>query len=179
VKEFPHQLSGGMIQRVMIAMALSVEPKVLIADEPTTALDVTIQAQVLELMNDLKREMDTAILLITHDMGVVADMADEVMVMYAGEVVEYAPVKRLFRAPMHPYTQGLLRSLPRLDQDIDQLYTIEGTVPPASQELPGCRFAQRCPECRAVCLGKKPTMLQLEDRQIRCHRYDQGGEWNG
>jgi oligopeptide/dipeptide ABC transporter ATP-binding protein len=179
VKEFPHQLSGGMIQRVMIAMALSVEPKVLIADEPTTALDVTIQAQVLELMNELKRQMDTAILLITHDMGVVADMADDVMVMYAGEVVEHAPVAQLFREPKHPYTQGLLRSLPRLDQDIDQLYTIEGTVPPASQELPGCRFADRCPECRGVCREKKPAMVQLEDRQIRCHKYDQGGEWDG
>jgi peptide/nickel transport system ATP-binding protein/oligopeptide transport system ATP-binding protein len=123
--------------------------------------------------------MDTAILLITHDMGVVADMADDVMVMYAGEVVEYAPVRELFHGPLHPYTQGLLRSLPRLDQDIDLLYTIEGTVPPASQEMPGCRFAERCPECRAVCRGKKPPMIQMEKRQVRCHKYDQGGEWDG
>jgi peptide/nickel transport system ATP-binding protein len=177
VKEYPHQLSGGMIQRVMIAMALSVEPKVLIADEPTTALDVTIQAQVLELMNDLKREMDTAILLITHDMGVVADMADDVMVMYAGEVVEHGPVDQLFHTPRHPYTQGLLRSLPRLDQDMDLLYTIEGTVPSAAEELPGCRFAARCPECRAVCREAKPPMLQLEGQRVRCHKYEGGGAW--
>jgi peptide/nickel transport system ATP-binding protein len=177
VKEFPHQLSGGMIQRVMIAMALSVSPKVLIADEPTTALDVTIQAQVLELMNDLKREMDTAILLITHDMGVVADMADDVMVMYAGEVVEHGPVDQLFHTPRHPYTQGLLRSLPRLDQDMDLLYTIEGTVPSAAEELPGCRFAARCPECRAICRERKPPMLRLEGQSVRCHKYEGGGVW--
>jgi oligopeptide/dipeptide ABC transporter ATP-binding protein len=150
---------------------------VLIADEPTTALDVTIQAQVLELMNDLKREMDTAILLITHDMGVVADMADDVMVMYAGEVVEHGPVDQLFHTPRHPYTQGLLRSLPRLDQDMDLLYTIEGTVPSAAEELPGCRFAARCPECRAVCREAKPPMLQLEGQSVRCHKYEGGGAW--
>jgi oligopeptide/dipeptide ABC transporter ATP-binding protein len=178
VREYPHQLSGGMIQRVMIAMALSVKPKILIADEPTTALDVTIQAQVLELMNDLRRETDTAILLITHDMGVVADMADDVMVMYAGEVVEHAPVQQLFRTPKHPYTQGLLRSLPRLDQDIEFLYTIEGTVPPASLELEGCRFADRCPECREICRREKSPVIREEQRQIRCHKYAQGGDWD-
>jgi oligopeptide/dipeptide ABC transporter ATP-binding protein len=175
IREYPHQLSGGMIQRVMIAMALSVDPEVLIADEPTTALDVTIQAQVLELMNSLKSEMNTAILLITHDMGVVSDMADFVMVMYAGEVVEYAPVEALFEQPLHPYTQGLLRSLPRLDQDMEELYTIEGTVPPAGAEILGCRFAERCPDSTEQCRTAKPPVVSLEGRQVRCHKFAEGG----
>lgn len=146
MNEYPHQLSGGMRQRIMIAMALSCNPDVLIADEPTTALDVTIQAQILNLMRELKKEYDTAILLITHDMGVVAEMADEVMVMYAGEVAEYGTAEQVFDTPKHPYTQGLLKAIPRLDSpdDVD-LYTIEGMVPSLSEFGSGCRFANRCP----------------------------------
>lgn len=129
VKEYPHQLSGGMKQRVMIAMALSCQPSLLIADEPTTALDVTIQAQILELMAQLKQQMNTAILLITHDMGVVAEMSDQVLVMYAGHLMEYASATDLFQNPLHPYTQGLLASIPRLDQEVEHLHTIKGNVP--------------------------------------------------
>lgn len=174
VKDYPHQMSGGMTQRVMIAMALSCDPEVLIADEPTTALDVTIQAQVLELIRDMQRKTNTAVLLITHDMGIVADMADNVMVMYAGEVVEYAPVREIFKDPLHPYTQGLLKSLPRLDRDSEELYSIEGVVPGADEELPGCRFAQRCPRATEKCRSVKPQYLDLGDRKVRCHLY-QGG----
>lgn len=175
MKNYPHELSGGMTQRVMIAMALSSEPQVLIADEPTTALDVTIQAQVLELIKKLESDLNAAVLLITHDMGVVADMADYVMVMYAGEVVEYAPVRDIFKEPKHPYTQGLLRSLPRLDRDSGELYSIDGTVPPAGQEMTGCRFAPRCEKCMEKCNTLKPQLRELNHRKIRCHLYD-GGE---
>ncbi len=175
MKSYPHELSGGMTQRVMIAMALSAQPQVLIADEPTTALDVTIQAQVLELIKELQSELGAAVLLITHDMGVVADMADNVMVMYAGEVVEFAPVKDIFKNPRHPYTRGLLRSLPRLDRDSGQLYSISGTVPPAGQEMPGCRFAPRCESCMEKCTASKPELTCVGSSQVRCHLYD-GGE---
>ena len=129
MKEYPHQLSGGMRQRVMIAMAVSCEPRLLIADEPTTALDVTIQAQILELMCELREKMGTAIMLITHDMGVVAETADDVLVLYAGKAVEYGSIEDIFERPKHPYTQGLLNSIPRLDEDVEMLNTIEGTVP--------------------------------------------------
>ncbi len=171
MKDYPHQLSGGMRQRVMIAMALSARPELLIADEPTTALDVTIQAQVLQLMKQLQEEMDTAILLITHDMGVVAEMADTVMVMYAGEVVEYADVTTIFNRPLHPYTRGLLASLTRADRDMGRLSSIEGTVPPLSQMPEGCRFNTRCPDCQAACKEKAPALLEVEpNHMVRCLR---------
>src|SRR5437867_663683 len=148
VKEYPHQLSGGMRQRVMIAMALSCSPKLLIADEPTTALDVTIQAQILELLNELKAKLNMAVMLITHDMGVIAETAQRVVVMYAAQVVEEASVGELFKEPLHPYTQGLLRSIPRIDLDATvrrRLKTIPGTVPTLRGEIrPSCRFAPRC-----------------------------------
>ena len=171
MKEYPHQLSGGIRQRVMIAMALSCDPELLIADEPTTALDVTIQAQILELMGKLKEQFHTAIMLITHDMGVIAEMADEVMVMYAGEVVEYAPVTELFDHPRHPYMQGLLRSIPRLDQDAQELYTIEGTVPGLNEMPEGCRFAGRCPYATEHCRASAPPLREAAPGiKVRCWR---------
>ena len=144
VDEYPHQLSGGMRQRAMIAMAVACNPKLLIADEPTTALDVTIQAQILELMREVKEKFDTAILLITHDLGVVAEMADRVVVMYAGRVVEEADVIRLFEQPAHPYTEGLLRSVPSLEEEQKRLYSIRGNVPSPDEWPKGCKFAPRC-----------------------------------
>lgn len=175
MKEYPYQLSGGMRQRVMIAMALSSNPELLIADEPTTALDVTIQAQVLELMKSLQREMNTAILLITHDMGVVAETADYVMVMYAGEAVEYDSARAIFQTPLHPYTQGLLKSIPRKDQDVDELYTIEGTVPALTDMPAGCRFSTRCPDRMERCLVEKPKLTMCGGRMVRCWKYVSGG----
>ena len=170
MKEYPHQLSGGMRQRVMIAMALICDPQLLIADEPTTALDVTIQAQILELMNKIKEDMGTSILLITHDMGVVAENADYVMVMYGGEIVEYDDVREIFHHPMHPYTIGLQASIPRLDNDVERLKTIEGTVP-TLRNMPkeGCRFADRCTHCKEKCKTQHPELRQLGSRKIRCH----------
>lgn len=175
MKEFPHQLSGGMRQRVMIAMALSIKPELLIADEPTTALDVTVQAQVFDLMKKLQRELDTAILLITHDMGVVAEMSDYVMVMYAGEVVEYDSVQNIFNNPMHPYTVGLLKSIPRKDQDVEKLYTIEGTVPALGDMPEGCHFSTRCTQCMEKCRTQKPELLQNGSRKVRCWKYAEEG----
>lgn len=151
VKNYPHELSGGMLQRVMIAMGLSCNPKLLIADEPTTALDVTIQAQILELMGKLKEEYNTAILMITHNMGVVAEVCDRVIVMYAGYVVEVAEVNDLFDHPSHPYTQGLLKCIPSIDEDREVLDTIVGTVPPPYAMPKGCRFAPRCPYATPEC----------------------------
>ncbi|MFW5833841.1 MAG: ABC transporter ATP-binding protein [Pseudomonadota bacterium] len=163
VDAYPHELSGGMRQRVMIAMALAGDPEVLIADEPTTALDVTIQAQILELMADLQRRLGTAIVLITHDLGVVAEMAHEVVVMYAGKVVERAPVDALFADAQHPYTLGLLAAVPRLDDDKDRLAAIEGTVPDPSAELTGCRFAERCVFATDRCREAEPPLRPLTD----------------
>lgn len=172
---FPHQLSGGMRQRIMIAMALSAEPDILIADEPTTALDVTIQAQVLELMRQLQEDMGTAVVLITHDMGVVAEMADEVMVMYAGEVVEQADVKQIFEDPRHPYTQGLLESLTRADRDMEELLSIKGSVPSLDQMPSGCRFSNRCPYSCEHCVQQHPALTEVEQGWlVRCHRMAEG-----
>jgi len=161
VDEYPHQLSGGMRQRVMIAMALSCNPKLLIADEPTTALDVTIQAQILDLMRKLQDELGTAIILITHDLGVVAEMVDEVIVMYAGKIVERTDVRSLFRDPKHPYTEGLLGSLPRLHADQERLQTIEGVVPSPFNMPKGCRFHPRCRYAQPICQLYEPPLMDV------------------
>ena len=173
MKEYPHQLSGGMRQRVMIAMALSTDAKLLIADEPTTALDVTIQAQILELIEQLKKEFHTSVILITHDMGVVSDVADDVLIMYAGETVEHGDVKEIFRNPLHPYTFGLLRSIPRLNEDVEVLYTIKGTVPALSEMPSGCRFSTRCSECMETCKTQRPPLVDLNGHSVRCWKYVQ------
>ena len=176
VREYPHQLSGGMRQRVMIAMALSCSPKLLIADEPTTALDVTIQAQILELLNELKARFGMAVLLITHDMGVIAETAQRVIVMYAAQVVEEASVRELFKEPLHPYTQGLLRSIPRIDLAATQrrrLQTIPGTVPTLRGEArPGCRFAPRCEFARPAHFDTDPTLKDVRPgHKVACFLY--------
>jgi peptide/nickel transport system ATP-binding protein len=159
--EYPHRLSGGMRQRVMIAMALACGPKLLIADEPTTALDVTIQAQILDLMRTLRRETGTAIILITHDLGVIAEVADDVVVMYAGRIVERAPVAALFAEPQHPYTIGLLGSIPRLHVEHVRLAVIEGQVPSPETPIPGCRFHPRCPFAIEKCRREEPPLLEM------------------
>jgi len=169
IDEYPHKLSGGMRQRVMIAMALSCDPQLLIADEPTTALDVTIQAQILDLMRELKAASRATIILITHDLGVVAEICDEVAVMYAGEVVEHAGVEALFDRPEHPYTVGLLGSVPRLSGRAAALATIEGMVPDMSAPPPGCRFASRCPFADERCRRERPPVVRLADNHwSRC-----------
>ncbi|MFC4076121.1 ABC transporter ATP-binding protein [Salinithrix halophila] len=171
--EYPHQLSGGMRQRVMIAMAMVCEPKLLIADEPTTALDVTIQAQILDLMRRLNRETGTAILLITHDLGVVAEMCDRVVVMYAGQVVEETDIKTLFREPKHPYTVGLLQSIPQLDRPGGRLYSIPGNVPNPRRMPEGCRFAPRCEHAFQPCLEQEPPLFSCTEGHIsRCWLHD-------
>ena len=162
--EHPHKLSGGMRQRAMIAMALACEPRLLIADEPTTALDVTIQAQILDLLRTLQRETGTAVILITHDLGVVAEVADDVVVMYAGRVVEQAPVSTLFEAPQHPYTVGLLGSIPRLDAQRSRLASIEGQVPSPLRRSSGCSFAERCPFADARCRAEAPGLREVGAR---------------
>ena len=161
VNDYPHQFSGGMRQRVMIAMALSCSPRLLIADEPTTALDVTIQAQILELLTDLRKRLGMAMLIITHDLGVIAEVADDVVVMYAGKIVESAPVAALFADPQHPYTIGLLGSIPRLDVDRARLSTIEGTVPGADRQPRGCRFSPRCPFADSRCGAEPPPLRDI------------------
>ncbi len=159
--EYPHQLSGGMRQRVMIAMALACRPRLLIADEPTTALDVTVQAQILDLLRELQAETGMSIILITHDLGVVAEMADEVAVLYAGKVAERAPARALFEDPHHPYTLGLLGSVPRLDEERDRLLAIDGTVPPPFAFPAGCRFHPRCPFSIGPCTSGQPPLREL------------------
>jgi peptide/nickel transport system ATP-binding protein len=175
-REYPHQLSGGMRQRVMIAMALSCNPKLLIADEPTTALDVTIQAQILELLNELKARFNMAVMLITHDMGVIAETAQRVVVMYAAQVVEEAPVTELFKEPLHPYTQGLLRSIPRIDLAATQkrkLETIPGTVPVLRGDIkPGCRFAPRCQFAKPQYYENTPPLKEVRPgHKVACFLY--------
>ena len=171
VKQYPHQLSGGMRQRVMIAMALACKPKILIADEPTTALDVTIQAQILKLMNNLKASTNASIIFITHDLGVINEMADDVAVMYCGQVVEHAPSDIIFhkQTMSHPYTEGLMNSIPRLDTDAERLEPIPGVVPHPLALPKGCKFAPRCKYCTEKCLNEEPELLSVSDNQkIRC-----------
>jgi peptide/nickel transport system ATP-binding protein len=175
----PHELSGGMRQRVMIAMALSCNPSLLIADEPTTALDVTIQAQILRLMKNLKKEFETSILLITHDLGVVAELADKVIVMYAGQVVEEADVMSLYAEPKHPYTQGLIQSTPKIDSEVDKLNSIQGNVPTPSNKPSGCYFHPRCPFAMDICKSRMPELKTNEQtgNKVRCwlHESDKEG----
>jgi len=172
VKDYPHNMSGGMRQRVMIAMALALQPDLLIADEPTTALDVTIQAQILELIRDLRTKNNTAVLLITHDIGVVAEMADEVVVMYTGKVVEHGSVQQVLKTPKHPYTVGLLNSIPSIGQKGGRLNVIPGTVPSPLNLPKGCPFAPRCPHAMAVCREEEPALKTLDDGSAaRCWLY--------
>ncbi len=174
VDDYPHQMSGGMQQRVLIAMALSCHPKVLIADEPTTALDVTIQAQILELLADVKRQLGMAMILITHDMGIVAGVTDCVGVMYGGHFVEQAPTRSLFRQPEHPYTGALLRSIPRLDRRVERLETVPGTVPPATAWPDGCRFHPRCRHAWDRCRSDMPPLIHCApDHSVRCWLVEQ------
>jgi peptide/nickel transport system ATP-binding protein len=169
IRDYPHQMSGGMQQRVMIAMALASEPRLLVADEPTTALDVTIQAQILELLLDLKKRLGMSILLITHNLGIVGDMADRVAVMYAGQVVEWAPALDLLRRPLHPYTMALMHSVPKLSGGLKRLLAIPGTVPSLGNFPPGCRFAPRCPIAKPECSRAVPELLEVEPgRWVRC-----------
>lgn len=173
INDYPHQMSGGMRQRVMIAMALACNPKLLIADEPTTALDVTIQAQILDLLRRLRDDTGMAVLLITHDLGVVSETADRVVVMYCGQVVEEAEVRTLFDHPMHPYTLGLLKSIPRLeDDDSKRLYMIKGMVPNPLEMLPGCHFSDRCDSCMDICRTKVPELVDVDGHKVRCFLYE-------
>ncbi|MBH0171412.1 MAG: ABC transporter ATP-binding protein [Bacillota bacterium] len=175
VKEYPHQLSGGMRQRVMIAMAMICDPKLLIADEPTTALDVTIQAQILDLMKRLNKETDTAIMMITHDLGVVAEMCERVVVMYAGKVVEEGEVKTIFQNPKHPYTVGLIRSVPDMREKVGRLYSIPGNVPKPGSITTGCSFAPRCEHAGTRCISETPHLKTQEgSHQVRCWLYEDG-----
>jgi len=170
--EYPHQLSGGMRQRVMIAIALSCNPRLLLADEPTTALDVTIQAQILELLRSLQERFGMAVILITHDLGVIAEFVDRVIVMYAGRVVESAGVHAIFEQPLHPYTEGLLGSIPSLDDERERLQAIPGVVPSPFELPPGCRYAPRCPYAREACAAEDPPLLALRpDHRAACIRH--------
>ena len=170
--EYPHQMSGGMRQRVMIAMALACQPQILIADEPTTALDVTIQAQILDLIRDLNREINAAVLFITHDLGVVSELCDTVIVMYTGHIVEQAPVRELFRDPKHPYTVGLLNAIPAITKERKPLKTIEGVVPNPTERIEGCSFWPRCPHASERCRKEAPPVTRPgEDRLVRCWLY--------
>ena len=173
IDDYPHQMSGGMRQRVMIAMALACNPKLLIADEPTTALDVTIQAQILDLLRRLRDDTGMAVLLITNDLGVVSETADRVVVMYCGQVVEEAEVRALFDHPMHPYTLGLLKSIPRLeDDDTKRLYMIKGMVPNPLEMPPGCHFSDRCDSCMDICRTQMPKLVDAGGRKVRCFLYE-------
>lgn len=182
-KQEPHELSGGMRQRVMIAMALACNPALLVADEPTTALDVTIQAQILDLLKKLQNDLGSAVIMITHDLGVIGETCDMVAVMYAGKVVEYTDVDSLFESPKHPYTEGLLKSIPRVDHDQEELHAIRGSVPSPFDLPQGCRFAPRCPYAEDICHQKLPeldtveTNTQDEDIKVRCWMYTD--EWSG
>ncbi|ACB86198.1 ABC transporter ATP-binding protein [Natranaerobius thermophilus] len=172
MKEYPHQMSGGIRQRVMIAMSLACDPEVLIADEPTTALDVTVQGQILALIRELQEKLNTAVLLITHDLGVVAQVTDQVAVMYAGQVVEYNDTVELFKQPKHPYTKGLISTIPRLDEDQEELQEIEGMVPDMKTELHGCHFYSRCQEAMDKCADNKPELTNQNGSLVRCFLYE-------
>lgn len=175
--DYPHQMSGGMRQRVMIAMALSCNPELLIADEPTTALDVTIQAQILELLNDMRKKFHMAVLLITHDLGVVSETADRVVVMYCGKVMEDAKVEDIFANPLHPYTNGLLKSIPKLEDDSGEpLYMIKGMVPNPLKMPPGCPFSDRCERCMERCRQEMPQLIDMDGHKVRCFLYSAGKE---
>lgn len=175
VDDYPHELSGGMQQRAMIAMALACRPKLLIADEPTTALDVTIQAQILDLIVELNKELGMGVLFITHDLGVVADICTSVKVMYLGQIIEEAATATLFAKPLHPYTQGLLQSIPKFDSDRNEpLHVIEGTVPALSNIPVGCNFAARCPFATETCLAQEPPMYTIGDSRVQCWLYEGG-----
>jgi peptide/nickel transport system ATP-binding protein/oligopeptide transport system ATP-binding protein len=174
VNDYPHQFSGGMRQRIMIAMALALEPDLIIADEPTTALDVTVQAQVMDLLAELQRESTMGLILITHDLGVVADVADKIAVMYAGRIVENAPVHEIYRQPAHPYTKGLLQSIPRVDRKGQELYAIKG-LPPNLLHVPaGCAFNPRCPFANERCRVERPALLELRGVRVACHAVEEG-----
>ncbi|MBC61345.1 MAG: peptide ABC transporter ATP-binding protein [Zetaproteobacteria bacterium] len=172
VHDYPHQLSGGMRQRVMIAMALACQPKLLIADEPTTALDVTIQAQILSLIKEMQTQNNMSVLLITHDLGVVAELCDHVVVMYAGKVVETGPIKEIFQNPCHPYTKALMKSIPRLDQIVDRLHVIKGSVPSLGEVKSGCRFASRCEKSFEKCTVEHPRSYSVSKKHtVSCYLY--------
>ncbi|HEO8418180.1 TPA: ABC transporter ATP-binding protein [Yersinia enterocolitica] len=177
MKSYPHELSGGMRQRVMIAMAISCQPRLLIADEPTTALDVTIQAQILDLLADLTKKLDMAMILITHDLGVVANNCQKVIVMYAGRVMEEARKDQLFEKAFHPYTQGLLQSVTSIEEKMDELYSIPGRVPMADEEIQGCIFQDRCPFAEQKCQMQQPPLTEIEEnRKVSCWRYKEIAE---
>lgn len=175
IKQYPHELSGGMRQRAIIAMALSCNPDLLIADEPTTSLDVTIQAQILALLNELKKEIGASILLITHDLGIVAETCDRVGVMYAGTIVEITNTRDVFRNPLHPYTQGLLRAVPKIHEETERLEIISGLVPNLIYPPSGCRFHPRCPYAMEICRTTAPPLLEVEpNHKVACHLYTEG-----
>lgn len=174
-REYPHQFSGGMKQRVIIAIALACRPELLIADEPTTALDVTIQAQVLDLMEKLKKEMNTSLILITHDLGVVAEICDKVAIIYAGEILEYGTLDEIYNHTAHPYTKGLFQSIPSLDEDVHRLKPIDGLMPDPTDLPKGCKFAPRCPECTPECAENHPAMRSIGgSHTVRCTQYHTG-----
>ncbi len=176
IKDYPHQMSGGMRQRVMIAMALCCQPDLLIADEPTTALDVTIQAQILELISDIKEKFNMSVMMITHDLGVVANIADRIIVMYAGKMMEYGDVEDIFANPLHPYTKGLMESIPRISSNEKRLKSIQGTLPDLTQDFKGCRFAPRCSCAKDICHNEEPPLVQNGSRIVRCFQYLSGGD---
>ena len=170
IDDYPHQLSGGMRQRVVIAIALAGDPSILIADEPTTALDVTIQAQILKLIKDIKEKRNMSVILITHDLGVIAQTCDRVLVMYGAEIVEEAPVRDLYKNPLHPYTNGLLTSIPKMDEDVERLNVIEGMIPNPYDLPPGCRFCARCKNAQDICKTEKPQLREIcAERYVACH----------
>jgi len=171
IDEFPHQLSGGMRQRVMISIALSCSPKLLICDEPTTALDVTIQAQILKLINNLKEKLNMSVMIITHDLGVISEVADRVVVMYAGRIVEISTVEVIFKKPLHPYTEALLKSIPVINDEKKELYTIKGTVPNLRNRPTGCLFYPRCDYAKDICKKTEPELLNTNEIQVRCWKY--------
>ena len=176
-RDYPHQFSGGMKQRVVIAIALACSPKLIIADEPTTALDVTIQAQVMDLMRNLKDQLGTSMILITHDLGIVAEICDKVAIMYAGSVVEYASKEKLYHNPSHPYTKGLFNSIPKLDVEEEWLEEIDGLPPEPTEIIEGCAFNPRCPNCMEICKHKKPGVTYLdEDHYVRCFLFEDKGK---